>query len=83
MGRRLWWVAAAALLAGCANAPVAAPPVDELQLLRERAEVVLANYDKAVGDAGLVVLPGGETAVAGTLEPRNEQLKTAGGSPWG
>ena len=72
------------MLAGCASAPAPGPVgqeptrrTDDLQRLRERARVVLANYDRAVGDAQLVVLSGQEATVTGTLESRNEHLKTA------
>ncbi|MCY1143327.1 hypothetical protein OWR29_35475 [Actinoplanes sp. Pm04-4] len=81
--RRLWWVAAMAVLAGCASTPapapveveVATPRTDDTQRLRERARVVLANYDRAVGDAGLVVVGRQDSQVVGGLEPGNEHLK--------
>jgi hypothetical protein len=70
------------MVAGCASTPVPGPVGPEAtpeagDRLRERARVVLANYEKAVGDAGLVVVGRQETTIAGTLEPRNEHLKTA------
>ncbi|WP_249999136.1 hypothetical protein [Actinoplanes sp. M2I2] len=87
MGRRLWWVAAVAMLAGCAGAPAPGPvgpgetpQADVRQRLRERAGVVLANYQRAVGNRELVVVWGQETTVSGALEPLNEHLKTAIGA---
>ena len=79
--RRLWWVAAVAMLAGCASPPApapadaATPQAHDLQRLRDRARVVLANYDKAVGASKLVVVSRQETTTVGTLEPSNEHLK--------
>ncbi|WP_203721930.1 hypothetical protein [Paractinoplanes abujensis] len=78
-------LAAAGLMsAGCAPPSAVVQGLDEpslpsaaenLQRLRERARVVLANYDKAMGDAGFVVVGRTESGSVGSLETRNEHLK--------
>ncbi|MBM2616561.1 hypothetical protein JIG36_13435 [Actinoplanes sp. LDG1-06] len=90
MRRRLAWFTVVAMLSGCGPAtgtaeepePVPSRPgaAENLQRLRERAQVVLANYEAAMGANGFVVLQGQESAMVGTLEARNEQLKTAIGA---
>ena len=72
------------VLAGCASTQPETPPVPavptpdaaaNLARLRERAHVVLANYDAALADAKLVLVPGQESRELGSLEPANEGLK--------
>ncbi|MBL7257543.1 hypothetical protein [Paractinoplanes lichenicola] len=82
--RLLVAMAVGLVLAGCAAPSTVVQGLDEpsrpsapenLQRLRERARVVLANYDKAMGDAGFVVVGRTETGSVGALETSNEHLK--------
>ncbi|MBU2665391.1 hypothetical protein KOI35_17940 [Actinoplanes bogorensis] len=90
MRRRAAWFTMTVLLAGCASTTPETPPgpggpasgavpapgsAATLDRLRERARVVLANYDAALAKSKLVLVPGQESREVGALEPANEHLK--------